>query len=43
MFTTMCPEEQQTNYNQIVKTTVLLFKYLINSASVVSLGDVESI
>ena len=35
----MCPEEQQTSDNLIVKTTVLSLKYLINLALVVSLGD----
>ena len=40
MFTTMCPEEQQTSDNLIVKAAVLSLKYLINLASVVSLGDV---
>ena len=34
MFTTMCPNEQQTNDN---------LKYLINLALVVSLGDIEVI
>ena len=40
MFTTMCPKEQQTSDNLIVKTTVLSLKYLINLALVESLGDV---
>ena len=35
MFTTMCPKEQQTSDNLIVKTTVLSLKYLINVALVV--------
>ena len=39
MFTIMCPKEQQTSDNLFVKTTVLSMKYLINLASVVSLGD----
>ena len=43
MFTIMCPKEQQTNDNLILKTTVLSLKYLINLALVVSLGDVEDI
>ena len=37
VFTTMCPEEQQTIDNL---TTVLSLKYLMNLALVVSLGDV---
>ena len=41
MFTTMCAKEQQTSDDLIVKDrTVLSLKYLINRASVVSLGDV---
>ena len=36
VFTTMCPKEQQTSNNLIV----LSLKYLINLASVISLGDV---
>ena len=40
MFITMCLKEQQTSDDLIVKTTVLLWKYLINLALVVSLGDV---
>ena len=40
MFTTMCPKEQQTSDNLIVKDyTVLSLKCLINLALVVSLGD----
>ena len=41
MFTTMCPKEQQTSDNLIVKTTVLSLKYLINVALVASLGEMK--
>ena len=44
MFTTMCPKEQQTSDNLIVKGNcfidVLSVKHPINAALVVSLGDV---
>ena len=40
MFTTMCSKKQQTSDNQLLKTTVLSLKYLINLALVVSLEDV---
>ena len=43
LFRTMYPWEQQTSYNLIVKKTVLSFKYLINAALVVSLGDGQTI
>ena len=42
-FTIMCPYEQQTSDNLIVKDTVLSWIYLINLALVVSLGDVQVI
>ena len=47
MFTTMCPKEQQTSDNLIVKDNCFIIDlfnlsnlYLINLALVVSLGDV---
>ena len=40
VFTTMCPKEQQTSDNLIVKDNCLSLKYLINAALVVSVGDV---
>ena len=43
MFTTMCPKDQQTSDYLIVKDNcfiIEIFKYLINAALVVSLGDV---
>ena len=39
MVTTMCPKEQQTSDNVIVKDYCFIIEYLINLASVVSLGD----
>ena len=40
MFTTMCPEEQQTGDNLIVKDYCFIIEILINLALLVSLGDV---
>ena len=40
MFTTMCPKEQKTSDNMIVKDCYLLLKYFINLSLVVSLEDV---
>ena len=40
MFTTMCPEEQQTSDNLIVKDCCFVTEIFDNLALVVSLGDV---
>ena len=40
VFTTMFHKEQQASDNLIVKYNCLSFKYLINAALVISLGDV---
>ena len=43
MFTTMCPEEQQTSDDLIVKDYCFVIEIFINLAIVVSLGDVQII
>ena len=40
MFATICPKEQQTSDNRLLKTTVLSSKYLISAALVVSVGGI---
>ena len=40
MFTPMCPKEQQTSDNLIVKNYCFITENLTNLALVVSLGDV---